>query len=337
MKQKLNIRVFLLLIFLLSSATLFAWGVWGHQHINHAAIFSLPKPMRLFFYNHADFLTEESVVPDIRKYTINDKPEFARHYINIESYDSTSIDNLPKTMKEAAKKYDSALLQKNGILPWYIQDMMTKLTNAFKNKQKTEILFLAADLGHYLADANMPLHTSVNHDGQSTDQKGIHAFWESQLPELFGDAYNFKVDTAKYINDVTSETWKIIIQSHKLVDTLLLVERNLKSIFPKDKIYDTDSSGGIAKNKFGQPMHSFAYAQAYNKALNGMVEKQLRSAIQDVANFWYTAWVNAGKPDLSMLDPQSLTKQNHKQFKKDYSLWMHGKLCGFKVNDEFNK
>jgi hypothetical protein len=35
--------------------------------------------------------------------------------------------------------------------------MMEKLTIAFK-KSKNEILFLAADLGHYIADAHMPLH-----------------------------------------------------------------------------------------------------------------------------------------------------------------------------------
>jgi hypothetical protein len=46
-----------------------------------------------------------------------------------------------------------------------------KLTQAFKEKRKSEILFIAADLGHYIADAHMPLHTSDNHDGQLTDQK----------------------------------------------------------------------------------------------------------------------------------------------------------------------
>jgi hypothetical protein len=42
-----------------------------------------------------------------------------------------------------------------------------------RKTKKHEILFIAADLGHYIADAHMPLHTSDNHDGQLTDQKGI--------------------------------------------------------------------------------------------------------------------------------------------------------------------
>jgi hypothetical protein len=50
--------------------------------------------------------------------------------------------------------------------------------------------------------------------------------------------------------------------------------------------------------------------------MNGMVEKQMRKAITVTASFWYTAWVNAGKPDLSGLDTPELTKRNSKLLKK---------------------
>jgi hypothetical protein len=77
------------------------------------------------------------------------------------------VDSLPATLADVKKKYDEKFLQQNGILPWYIEEIMDKLTKAFKEKRKTEILFLAADLGHYIGDAHMPLHTSENHDGLS--------------------------------------------------------------------------------------------------------------------------------------------------------------------------
>ena len=57
-----------------------SWGAWGHYHINKAAVFALPDSMRPFFYNHIDYMTEESVVPDLRKYAIVDKSEAGRHY-----------------------------------------------------------------------------------------------------------------------------------------------------------------------------------------------------------------------------------------------------------------
>ncbi|WP_347158808.1 zinc dependent phospholipase C family protein [Pontibacter chitinilyticus] len=324
------------LLVLSAVSGLFAWGAWGHQHINRAAVFVLPAPMRTFFYNHLDFVTEEAVVPDLRKYTINDKPEFARHFIDLEAYGEHPLRDLPKTMPELMEQYDSTTLQKNGILPWYIEAMTAKLTQAFKAKRKAEILFIAADLGHYIADAHMPLHTSINHDGQATNQRGIHAFWESQLPELFGDTYNLHTRNANYIDDIPGHTWDIVAHSHGLADSLLRAELQLKNSYPEGQLYAIDSVGAVAKNKFGQPVHSTAYATAYHQRLKGMVERQMRLAVVETANYWYTAWVNAGKPDLTELDPESLTKRNKENLKKDLKLWeKEGKVTGVKSEAEF--
>ncbi len=317
------------------AATLLSWGTWGHQHINRAAVFALPEDMRRFFYNHIDFITEESVIPDVRKYTINDKAEFSRHYIDLESFQTSPTDTLPVTMKELTAKYDAKFLDKNGILPWYMEEMMEKLTKAFQDRKKSEILFIAGDLGHYIADAHMPLHTSLNHDGQLTDQRGIHAFWESQLPEMFGNGYTFYTGDAVYINDIKKETWRIINESHKLADTLLLTEKQLKSTYPADKIYDKDANGNVVKNKYNQWVHSQDYSKKYHEALNGMIEKQMKLAIAATANYWYTAWVNAGKPNLNDLDPEELTSRNSKYYRKDLKRWKKGELFGFKIDTEF--
>ncbi len=332
MKTFKTIAIIALIISFTSLA--FAWGVWGHKHINKSAVFALPESMRVFFYNHIDFVTQESAIPDIRKYTINDKAEGPRHYIDIEAYPQ-SIDNLPQSSKEASAKYPDSILRRNGFLPWYIQDMMDKLTLSFKERKTTEILFLAADLGHYLGDAHMPLHTSLNHDGQLTNQRGIHSFWESQLPEQYGHSYNFCVPEAKYITDVKKETWRILKHTHLLVDTLLAIERNVKATFPEDKIYLKDAKGGILKNKYGSPVHTPEYSKAFHDALKGMVEKQIRSSITATADFWYTAWVNAGKPDLTSLDDAELTKQNQKYYIEDYNVWKNGKLTKLKIEGEF--
>ena len=46
--------------------------------------------------------------------------------------------------------------------------------------------------------------------------------------------------------------------------------------------------------------------QAHNIAqdvhtLDGMVERQMKAAIKMIGDFWYTAWVDAGQPDLKSL------------------------------------
>jgi hypothetical protein len=324
MKTKLKKRPFLLLILTIGlTPLLVSWGIFGHEHINRAAVFALPQPLRTFFYNHIDYITQESTVPDLRKYTLNDKSENPRHFIDLENFGS--IDSLPKTLADAKLKYDDKFLQSNGILPWYIEEMMDKLTKAFKDKNKTEILFIAADLGHYIGDAHMPLHTSANYNGQMTNQKGIHALWESQLPEMFGNNYNFYTGDAKYIDNVSKETWNIIFTSHKLADTLLKKDLQLRATFPADKMFKKDSTGNAAKTKFGQQVFSEEYEKQLNASLNGMIENQLRASIASVADFWYTAWVNAGKPDLSALDPQELTKRNEKPMQDERMKWIYGK------------
>jgi hypothetical protein len=52
---------------------------------NKAAVMALPKPLQVFFYNHIDFITQESTVPDLRKSVLKDKAENPRHYFDMEN------------------------------------------------------------------------------------------------------------------------------------------------------------------------------------------------------------------------------------------------------------
>jgi len=324
MKSKILKIAFLFLLISGSISLAFAWGRWGHKHISRAAVFALPAPMQKFYYNHIDFITEGAVVPDLRRGLLNDKNEPPRHYIDLENF-NLPVSSLPKTEKEAFEKFDSSFLNRNGILPWYIDDLTQKLTYAFKKKDKSEILFLSAELSHYVADAHMPLHTSTNYNGQLTGQKGIHSLWESSLPETFGGSYNFRTPTAKYIDNIPDETFKMIGQSHALVDTLLAKEKEVRSHFTEDNMYKKDSAGNLIRF-YNSPVFSDEYEKQFNTALGGMVEHQLQLSIYDVASYWYTAWVNGGKPDLLSLDDPHLTKQNKKNYKNELKAWNKGKL-----------
>jgi S1/P1 Nuclease len=311
-----------------------SWGIFGHEHINKSAVFALPKPLQTFFYNHIDFITQESTVPDLRKYTLKDKAENPRHFFDVENFGN--MDSIPHNFEDAKKKYEQKFLNDNGILPWYIQEMMVKLTKAFKDKRKTEILFLASDLGHYIGDAHMPLHTSANHDGQLTNQKGIHALWEARIPELYGKNYNYHTDEAKYIENIETATWALVMDSHSLVSPLLLADKMTKETFPAESVFLKDDKGNIARNKFNDPLFADEYTKKFNEALNGMVENQMRKAILATSSYWYTAWVNAGKPNLDDLDLVDLTNRNKKLLKQDLKLWNKGKVFGLESEKDFN-
>ena len=309
-----------------------SWGIVGHERINKAAVMALPKPMLAFFYNHIDFITQESTVPDLRKYILQDKAEGPRHYLDMENFEGS--EDYPKTMADAKKKYDDKFLSKSGTLPWHIQDMMARLTQAFKDKRKSEILFIAAELGHYIGDAHMPLHTSDNHDGQLTDQKGIHSLWESRLPELFVKDYKFTVAPAQYYEDVDKAIWAMINDTHSLVPALLAADKGLRTSLAPNQIFVTDAEGNIVKNKYNGVRYTDEYAGKFHEALNGMVESQMKKAVTATASFWYTAWVNAGKPNLDNLDASSLTKRNAKFLKKDNKLFKKGDLFGIESDKD---
>ncbi|UOQ71526.1 hypothetical protein [Hymenobacter cellulosilyticus] len=289
--------------------------------------------MRTFFYNHVDFMVQESVVPDLRKYTLSDKAEGPRHFVDLEHYGEPG--QVPHTSQEAYAKYEPAFLDKNGRLPWFIQDMLGKLTQAMKNGRKEDILFIAADLGHYLGDATQPLHTSSNHDGQLTGQKGIHAFYESQMVEKFGKTYNFKLKEPQLIQDPVAETWRIITQSHAAADTLLSIEKKLQTEVGATNMYELDPQGQPKKNVFNSNVRTAAYTESFHNSLKRMEERQLRTAAQAAANFWYTAWVNAGKPDLTKLDTEYTTKSSQSNLKEELKLIQSGKLVDFSSFMEF--
>jgi hypothetical protein len=69
-----------------------------------------------------------------------------------------------------------------GIAPWWIEIMQRRLTAAFKEKEPSKILKLSAEIGHYIADAHVPLHANSNHNGQYTNQIGIHGFGKAEFP-----------------------------------------------------------------------------------------------------------------------------------------------------------
>lgn len=52
-----------------------------------------------------------------------------------------------------------------------------------------------------------------------------------------------------------------------------------------------------------------------------MVERRMRQSIYAVASLWYTAWVNAGKPDLTKLTNKEFTPDDLKEFEELNASW----------------
>jgi hypothetical protein len=299
-----------------------AWGFYGHRQINYYAIFLLPPEMMVLYKPYVEFLTEHAVDPDKRRYAV--KGEAPKHYIDIDHYGVYPWDSLPRKWNDAVAKYGEDSLNAYGIVPWWIQVMERRLTDAFKAKDQVKILKLSAEIGHYIADAHVPLHASENHNGQNTNQTGIHAFWESRLPELFAEtSYDFFVGKAAYIEKPGDYIWARVLESGAAADTVLKTEAALNARFPSDQKYSFEERLGKVVRQY-----SAAYSKAYQDNLNGMVERRMRQSIFAVASFWFTAWVNAGQPDLKQLTNKSFTADDEKEFEELNAKWQAGKVIG---------
>jgi hypothetical protein len=300
----------------------FCWGFFAHQKINYYAVFLLPPEMMVLYKQHLSFLSEHAVDPDKRRYAVTE--EGPRHYIDIDHYGSYPFDSLPRKWEEAVAKYGEDTLQQHGIVPWWLQIMQHRLTNAFREKDQAKILKLSAEIGHYLADAHVPLHTSRNHNGQLTSQQGIHGFWESRIPELLADKeWNFFIGKADYIKNPAGFIWKRILESAAAADTVLQAERELTAKFPADKKFAFENRNGVIVRQY-----STSFSKAYNTMLNGMIERRMRQSVYAVASFWYTAWVDAGQPDLTKTANKNFTAQEVKEFEELNQAWKNNTIKG---------
>lgn len=309
------------------SETIRKWGFFGHERINRIATFTLPPEMFGFYKEHIEYLTEHAVDPDKRRYAV--EGEAQRHYIDIDHYLHYGEDPfkiVPRRWDEAVAKFTEDTLQAYGIVPWNILSMKYKLQRAFETKNVDLILKYSADIGHYIGDAHVPLHTTENYNGQMTGQKGIHGLWESRLVEINAENYDYFVGKVKYIKNLNDYIWDIVEESNRAVDSVLRIEREVTRDFPSDRKYSFERRGNSTVS-----VYSREFSDEYHRRMNGMVERRLRDAILAVGCIWYTAWVDAGQPDLSGLQntpPSAELLEEMRELDAHYRNDAHkGRIC----------
>jgi hypothetical protein len=291
-----------LIPFFFISEPISPWGFYAHSLINRMAVFSLPPELIGLYKSEIQFITEKAVNPDRRRYAVEGEAE--KHYIDLDHYGDSALIILPIYWNDALEKFSEDSLRQNGIGPWSAYLTFISLTKAFESKNKAAILRLSADLGHYLGDLNVPLHTTKNYNGQLTGQNGIHGFWESRIPELQAADYPLWVGKAEYVERPQQAIWDAVANAHSQVDSVLLVELELTLAFPEDQKYSYEERNGLTVR-----VYSREFTEAYAIALDGQVQRQMKRSIKMISDFWYTAWINAGQPDLSKLSDGAIEEE----------------------------
>ena len=270
-----------------------SWGFLGHRTIHQLAIYELPPSMRYYFHRNMAEIVKSSVRADQRR--SQDKGEATKHFIDLELYGDSAAWKMPLLWKDAVRKYGKDSLLKCGYVPYHVIAMKEKLSAAFRSGNKDSILFYAIDLGHYISDANVPLHVTENYDGQLTGQKGLHSLWESMVPEIEIQKYDLRGrHKAKYLKHPERAIWKAIRQSYKLLPDVFGAEKELSRSFTEAEKYRVQIRNGREYKSY-----TSAFAKAYSARLEETINKQMIRSANLLADFWYTAWVDAGCPNLN--------------------------------------
>jgi hypothetical protein len=259
----------------LLTASLCAWGDKGHRVVSRLALQALPAAVEPWYAGQAAFLADHASDPDHWK---QDRKEGPRHFLDMEPYGDP--DHLPRTLEEARARLGGDYYR-HGVLPWIIQDRWRDLVAAFQTGDSAKVAMATALLGHYIADAHVPLHTTENFDGQRTGQRGVHSRWESGLVERFLLESALTVRPAQGDPAFQDRPWDWLRASHALVPQLLQDDLSADRTTPM-------GTRGKARTQ--------AYWLMFWARQGPVVKQQLERAAEHLGDAILNAWIAAGKP-----------------------------------------
>ena len=269
-----------------------AWGGAGHRLILDRAIQLLPPELRAAFDAERAALAEHASDPDLWRVAGFDE-EAPRHFLDMDAYGPPPFGALPRDLGAAIEKFGPETVTRNGLLPWRAAEMRGRLVRAFeahKNGQRYgrgNAIYLTAVLAHYVADAYQPFHAVLNYDGQLTNQHGIHARFEDELPARFASRLRYAPAGARPIADTRDAMFDALASGAVLVEGLLAADRRAAD---------------------GRSEYDDGYYDALFSATQPVLEGRTSEAITAVAGVILGAWEQAGRPDLTKPPPRPAQK-----------------------------
>ena len=195
-----------------------AWGRTGHDLSARAAAHLLAETSGKSFYKSKAFdLGYYCNVPDlVWKKPATYEVEWTNHFMDMEIFDRefkkaieegklSAKEDPFELSREAFEKKFPAIPATAGRAFWRVRELEKRMhatSDLLKQKDilkeerhrlQLEWLIVAGVIGHYITDMSQPLHLSENHDGQMTDQKGIHAFFEDTIVDELWPSIDMQV------------------------------------------------------------------------------------------------------------------------------------------------
>jgi hypothetical protein len=261
-----------------------AWGFEVHRLVNERAAGTLPGLLGELFEGNAAYLRAHSVDPDLWK---TDRPEEDRnHYLELDAFDDLREGAVPRSERAHLKRHGPEAAER-GRLPWRVGEVFGELVGAFRARDERRVLERAAVLGHYVADAYVPLHAVVDYDGQLTGQAGLHARWETDLFLRFQRQLEPAVTPgeAEPLGEAVTAIFAVLRDSEARAADVLEADRDAAG--PRDFVETP------ADDRYDDGYYSRLYASEGDR-----FAARLTAAAKMVGSLWLTAWQEAGRPKL---------------------------------------
>jgi hypothetical protein len=137
--------------------------------------------------------------------------------------------------------------------------------------------FYAAILSHYVADAHVPFHATVNYDGQLTGQRGIHARFEGDLFARYRDRLTIAPPALAPVSDARGFIFDRLAEDVPLAARVLAADRDAAA---------------------AHPGYNDAYYEQMYGQVGGIAAARISAAIAGTAAMITGAWAAAGRPTL---------------------------------------
>jgi hypothetical protein len=256
-----------------------AWGLVAHRMVNEEAIAAVPEPLRAFLRAHREELSDRAVEPDTILKERDGQREKVRHFIDLDLYGPAPFAALPHSQRAAVARYGREVVEERGTLPWTLLEMHGRLVGEMREGRWSDVVTTAGHAGHYVADAFMPLHTTVNYDGQATGNAGVHKAVEHELVDArirgYRRAVRSRLGEAAKIPYGEEHVFALLVESYRHVPEILAADEEARR------------KGTLASPR---------YLDAVDGRLRSLLVTQLTQATAELGVFWRSAWEEAGRP-----------------------------------------
>jgi hypothetical protein len=299
------IALFLIFQFKIENAN--SWGFEAHKKITELAIDIILNlqsvkgveqqkfnSLKKFLEANKATIIERCIEPDMVRNELKD--EQFNHFIDIDRYGSYPFGELPRDKRKAIEKFGFENVQKNGLLPWRIAEVMDSLGEAISNQSNEKMLRYFSWIAHYVEDAHQPLHVTENYDGQLTNQPGIHSRFETELVKHMisknGLNFNPKRLASELVNfepisDKVKFAFDIVLESYKYIEPILEADRFAKDKIPVEKLYRVEKRNGRTRY-----IYSDDYYSIMNERLGSLVLSRMEKSAVRLAYIWLNVWNN---------------------------------------------